>query len=261
MLVALSTQVAFGSSQETILNGFVITGSGEKTVIVRGLGPSLATSGFSGVIKDPMLEVYDSKGALIASNDNWADVAESPFAAGGIYEELHPTSDLEAAVAITLPAGTYWTIVRSKNDPNGLSVAEVIDHSKDSDSKIVNVTGQGPVQGDRNPLIGGLRIEGGSDASLVIRALGPSLSAVGTENALSDPLLELYDSNGSLINSNDNWKDKSDQASQITAKGLAPTSQTEAAVVVSLAPGKYTALIRGKNNGTGVASLEAYKLP
>lgn len=230
-------------------------------MIIRGLGPSLATSGFSGVIKDPMLEVYDSSGALIASNDNWADGQESSFAAGGIYEALRPTSDLEAAVAITLPTGTYWTIVRSKQDPKGVIVAEVSDHSKDLDSKIVNVTGRGPVQGDGDPLIGGLRIEGDSDANLVIRALGPSLSSAGTENVLSDPVLELHDSNGSLISSNDNWKDKADQASQIIAKGLAPTNQAEAAMVVSLSPGKYTALIRGKNNQTGVASLEAYKLP
>lgn len=230
-------------------------------MIVRGLGPSLATSGFSGVLKDPMLEVYDSSGALIASNDNWTDAQESSFAAGGIYEELRPTSDLEAVIAIKLRAGTYWAIVKGKNDPKGVAVADINDHSKGLSSNILNVTGRGIVQDSDNPLIGGLRIEGQGDANLVIRALGPSLSSAGTEQVLSDPVLELRDSNGSLISLNDNWEDKDDQASQITAKGLAPTSPAEAAIVVSLSAGKYTALIRGKNNQTGVASLEAYKLP
>lgn len=230
-------------------------------MILRALGPSLTPSGVVGAITDPMLEVYDSTGALIASNDNWRDGQEALFAAAGPYEAFQPGSDLEAAIGITLPAGTYWAVVEGKNNTRGVAVAELEDFSQDADTELVNVAGRGMVQTGDNVLVGGLTVDGDTDASLILRALGSSLNPSRAENVLSDPILELYDSNGSLVSLNDNWNDDPAQATQISAKGLAPTGSAEAAMAVSLSPGDYTAVIRGKNGTTGVSSFEVYKLP
>ena len=91
-----------------------------------------------------------------------------------------------------------------------------------------------------------------------MRALGPALSNFGVTNALADPKLELHDGNGTLVASNDDWKDS--QQSSIAATGLAPPNDLESAIVGTMTPGNYTAIVRGFNNGTGNALIEVYAL-
>jgi hypothetical protein len=229
-------------------------------VILRALGPSLTALGITGAMTDPTLELHDASGALMATNDNWRDSQESLFAAGGLYEAFQPGSDLEAAIAISLPPGTYSSFVRGKNSATGVAMTEVNDYSQDAGSRLASINGRGRVQTGENVLVGGITLSDAA-AKVVIRALGPSLSGNGVSTPLADPLLEIYDGNGTLVSSNDNWRDTPEQATSITAAGLAPSSDAEAAVAVTLIPGSYTAVVSGKNDTTGVASLEVRKLP
>ncbi len=260
-IVEFSTQSSTAASHDAIINGFVLGGSGQKTVIFRALGPSLTALDVPDAMTDPELELYDSDGTLIASNDNWRDAQEALFADAGPYESFRPESDREAAIVITLPPGTYWTMVKSKDNSAGVAVAELSDLSEGTGLEIVSLSGRGLIQSEDNVVMSDFTVEGDTASNLIIRALGPSLNNSGSANMVSDLVLELYDENGSILSTNDNWQEDAEQANQIMARGLVPADSAEAAMVVSLSPGNYTAVIRGKNNTLGVASLEVYKLP
>jgi hypothetical protein len=124
-----------------------------------------------------------------------------------------------------------------------------------ADSKLANISTRGLVQTEDNVLIGGLIVLGENPLQVVVRAIGPSLAVSG---ALGDPTLELRNGNGALIASNDNWR--SDQEEEITATTIPPSNDLESAIVRSLAPGNYTAIVRGVNDTTGVALIEVYGL-
>jgi hypothetical protein len=162
---------------------------------------------------------------------------------------------------ITLPANnsSYTAIVRGYNDPTGVGLVEAYDLDPAANSKLANISTRGFVNTGDNVMIGGLIIVGNTTANVIIRAIGPSLAALGVPNAMLDPTLELYDGNGTLLAFNDDWQ--TDQQAAINATGLAPTNIRESAIVRSLSPGAYTAIVRGYQNSTGVALVEAYQLP
>ena len=117
------------------------------------------------------------------------------------------------------------------------------------------------VQTGDNVMIGGIVINGTASKRILFRALGPSLAAAGVSGVLADPSLAIVDARGVTVAANNNWQDDAGNAAQVSAAGLAPSNPLESAVVVSLAPGGYTAIVRGVNDGTGVALIEAYELP
>ena len=166
-----------------------------------------------------------------------------------------PTDDAESAIVMTLDPGTYTAIVRGAHGGTGIGLVEAYDLDQSVDSKLANISTRGLVQTGDNVLIGGFIVLGQSPANTILRALGPSLSISG---ALADPTLELHDGNGTLLMSNDDWK--TDQESEIIATGIAPTKAVESAIVATLAPGNYTAIVRGKNNTTGIGLVEVYQL-
>ncbi len=221
-------------------------------MIVRAIGPSLGSL-FDGVLADPFIELRNSAGGLIMSNDNWRSDQEEEILATG----LAPSDDLESAVVATLPAdnANYTAIVRGVDDGTGIGLVEVYDLDPAADSQLANISTRGLVQAGNDVLIGGLIVSGQSPLYLIVRAMGPSLPVSG---ALENPTLQLYDGNGGLIASNDNWR--SDQESEILATGLAPQNELESAIARNLAPGNYTAIVRGGQNSTGVALVEVYAL-
>ena len=237
-----------------MIGGFIITGNAIKTVVIRAIGPSLQGM-LPGALTDPILELHGPDGSLVAQNDNWRD---DPSASDLEANHIAPSNDLESALMATLAPGNYTAAVVGKNGVAGVGLVEVYDLSQGSESKLANISTRGVVQSADNVLIGGF-ILGGSNASakLLVRAIGPSLSNFGVSNALSDPTLELRDSNGVLLQSNDNWKDQ--QRLQIDATGLAPAMDSEAAILADLAPDAYTAIVAG-NNSTGVGLIEVYNL-
>jgi uncharacterized protein (DUF2141 family) len=251
----LSARLPVGTGDNVLIGGLIITGSEAKPVIVRGLGPSLAVNGtpLGNTLADPTLELYQD-GTLIMSNDNWKDSQQSEIEATGIP----PTNDLESAIVATLAPGTYTVILMGQNSGTGIGLVEAYDLDPTAQSTLANTSTRGLVQTGDDVLIAGFIVGNGGSDTVVVRAIGPSLADAGVANPLADPTLDLYDANGVIILSDDNWRDS--QESLIQSTGLAPTSDAESAIIRSLTPGNYTAVVRGKDGGTGVALVEVYNL-
>ena len=246
----ISTRLRVETGDNVLIGGFIITGTQPKKIIVRAIGPSLP---LSGALANPFLELHDSSGGLIASNDNWRSDQEAEI----IATTIPPSNDLESAIVATLPANSsaYTAIVRGVNNETGIGLVEAYDLDQSADSKLANISTRGFVQTGDDVLIGGLIVLGENPLSVIVRAIGPSLPLPG---ALGDPTLELHDGNGVLIASNDNWR--TDQEAEIIATGIPPSHDLESAIVRDLTPGNYTAIVRGVNNTTGIALVEAYGL-
>jgi hypothetical protein len=254
----ISTRLQVLTGDKVLIGGFIITGSDTKKVIIRGIGPSL--SGVGAALQDPVLELHQGSTTL-ATNDNWKERQAEVEATS-----LQPTNDSESAIVATLTPGAYTAILSGKNSGTGVGVVEVYDLDQAANSKLANISTRGFVDTGNNVMIGGLIVSGGAgggSARALVRANGPSLSAAGVVNALQDPNLELRNATGALIATNDNWKALAAGGSQqnvIEATGLPPTNDFESAIVENLGPGNYTAIVRGVNNSTGVAVVEAYTL-
>jgi sugar lactone lactonase YvrE len=260
----ISTRLAVQTGDNVLIAGFIITGEDPRDVIVRAIGPSLAGAGVAGALADPTLELHDSTGALIAANNNWRMTQLGGIITGDQQAAIEataiaPTDDLESAIVATLAPGTYTAVVRGTNDGTGIGLAEVYDLNQATPSKLANISTRGFVDTGENVMIGGfvVRPGGGTETSVILRAIGPSLDGA-VDNVLADPTLELHDSSGALVAANDNWKDS--QQPEIEATGLAPTADAESALFALLAPGSYTAIVRGKEDTTGVALVELYEL-
>jgi hypothetical protein len=245
----ISTRGFVQTGDNVLIGGLIITGTHSKQVLLRAIGSSLT---LDEKLANPVLELHDVSGAVIASNDDWQTNAnEQDIANTG----LAPTSPLESALLVTLDPGAYTAIVSGANNGTGIGLIEAYDLDLTTDSQLGNISTRGFVQTGNNVLIGGFIISGTSDDYVLIRALGPSLPLTGT---LADPLVELHNADGDIVDTNDNWRDT--QEAEIEATGLAPTNDAESAIVSTLAPGSYTAIIRGVGDTTGVALVEAYGL-
>jgi len=158
-----------------------------------------------------------------------------------------------------LNPGAYTAVVRGKNNTTGVASIEVYDLSQTVASKLGNISTRAFVGTADDILIAGFILGNHSgDDRIVVRGIGPSLTGFGVPDALADPTLELRDSNGALLNANNNWQDDATQAAELTAAGLAPANPLESGIAATLPPGLYTALLAGVNNGTGVGLVEAY---
>ena len=224
-------------------------------MIVRGIGPSLEAFGVQGALGDPTIDIYDGSGVLRGSNDNWNDAVTRQEI---IDSGLAPTNALESALWGTINPGAYTVVVRGKDNGTGVGLFEAYDLDQTVDSKLANVSTRGFVDTGDNVMIGGTIITGSTPATVLFRAIGPSLANAHVANALQDPTLDLHDGNGVLIASNDDWR--SDQEAEIAATTIPPTDPFESAVLETLFPGPYTSIVRGFGNSTGVAVVEAYQL-
>jgi hypothetical protein len=248
----ISTRLRVGTGDNAMIGGFIITGSQAKTVIVRGMGPSLPVAG---ALADPVIEVHGASGALIATNDNWLD---DPNRQQVIDGGLAPSNSLESALWGILNPDTYTVIVRGRNNATGVGLFEVYDMDQRAGSKLANISTRGFVDTGDNVMIGGTILVGTVPATVLFRAIGPSLANFGIPNVLADPVLELHGPNGFVTIINNNWRDT--QQAEIIATGIPPSNDLESAIIQTLSPGQYTAIVRGANNTTGVALVEAYQL-
>jgi glucose/arabinose dehydrogenase len=254
----ISSRSDVASGENVMIGGFIITGNADKRVIIRAIGPSLQQFNVPNPLADPVLELHGPTGAFITSNDDWRTTQEAEIVNSG----LAPQNDLESAIIATLQPAAYTSIVQGKNGASGVGLVEVYDLDLAAASKLANISTRSLVQTGDNRLIGGFILGGnGGAAKVIVRAIGPSLTQFGITNALADPTLELRDSNGALLLADDNWQDDSNQAAQITASGIAPSNPLESAISISLLPGAYTAIVAGKNGGTGIGLVEIYNIP
>jgi hypothetical protein len=206
---------------------------------------------------NPTLELHDGSGALIFFNDDWT---MSPQKAQIQASGLAPKDSREPAIIATLAQGNYSAVVHGKNNTTGIALGEVYGLPPSNDSALLNLSARALVMTGDNVLIDGLIIDGNSPKNILLRAIGPELHARGVSGELQDPTLDLYDANGTLLRRNNNWRDAPNRA-QIQATGAAPTDNRESAILMTLAPGHYTAIVRGVNGTTGIALGEIYALP
>ena len=254
-LANISTRLRVETGDNVLIAGFIVQGSGNKQLIVRGIGPSLGPLGVGDALQDPTLELRDSAGGLLASNDNWPDNSN---AAEIIASGLAPTNVKESALLVTITPSAYTVVLRGKDNSTGVGLVEVYDLDAGGTAKAVNISTRGFVLTGENVMIGGLIITGQDSSQLVIRAVGPSLGGLGVPNPLADPFLELHDGNGSTIFANNNWRDTQETA--LLNTGLAPSNNLESAILISVSPGNYTAIVKGAEGGTGNGLVEVYKL-
>lgn len=260
-VVNISTRLAVQTGENVLIGGFIITGNAPKKVIIRGIGPSLTAGGaaLAGALQDPTLDVRDGAGVLLRSNDDWRSAQEQEI----IDTTIPPSNDREAAIVATLNPGFYTAVVSGKQGGTGIGLMEFYDLGTasldaSSNAKLANISTRGRVQTNDGAMIGGF-IVSGSAAKVIVRAIGPSLGEKGVGGALPDTTLDLRDGNASLIVANDDWR-VGGQEQQIIDTTVPPSNDRESAVVATLNPGAYTAVVRGKNNSTGVALVEVYVL-
>ena len=251
----LSSRLNVGTDDNVLIDGLIVTGNGPKKVLVRGLGPSLTVDGMplANTLANPRLELYQGN-TLIQSNDDWKDTQQTAIEATGTA----PTNDLESALIATLDPGEYTVILRGENGGTGIGLVEAYDLDTTASSTLGNASTRGLVATGDDALIAGFIVGNGGSDTVVVRAIGPSLPITAWPIHCADPTLDLYDDNGAIIRSDDNWRDA--QESLIQSTGLAPTNDFESAIIRSLEPGNYTAVVRGKDGGTGVALVEVYNL-
>jgi hypothetical protein len=271
-LANISTRAFVQTGDNVVIGGFIVQGAETKRVVIRAIGPELTQYGVPNALANPTLELHDSTGALIASNDNWVatiigGIITSDQVAAIRASGYAPDDRRESAMIVNLPPGSYTAIVRGVNNTTGVALAEVYDLSPAPNSTLGNISTRAFVQTGDNVMIGGVIVQGTQPKRVIVRAIGPELTQYGVPNPLADPTLEMHDSTGALIASNDNWQHTiiggiitSDQVAAIRASGHAPTDPSESAIIATLPPGNYTAIVRGVNNTTGVGLVEVYDL-
>ncbi len=260
-LTNLSVRTAAGAGDRTLIVGFVISGAGERRLLLRGIGPGLAPFGVPGTLADPRLQLLSGP-SLLAENDNWFTAAglADAFAAVGAFP-LGATAR-DAALLRPLAAGAY-TVQLTDPASTGVALAELYDlpASAPSGARLANVSARSLVGTGADVLIVGFAITGNAPKTLLLRAAGPALAALGVGGALADPRLTLFRGEARL-DENDNWTSAALAASfpQVGAFAF-PSGSRDAALLVSLVPGSYTAQVSGANDTTGVALVEVYELP
>ncbi len=249
-LVNLSTRAPTLTGDHVMIGGFIVDG-GPVTVAVRAIGPDLGQRGVPGALENPVLQLYGGP-TMIAENDDWA---QAPNADAIAAQGMAPGDPRDSVVLATLEKGAYTAIVRGLGGGTGIALVEVFQVS--GAGSLVNLSTRGPVYGGDNVMIGGFILQG-KPARVVVRAIGPDLGARGVPGALADPMLEIYQGT-TKIAENDDWR-LGEQATRISRATMAPGHDYDAAVMLDLQPGAYTAIVRGANGSTGIGLVEVFRV-
>jgi hypothetical protein len=253
-----------GTGDNALIEGFIVQGpaSSTKKIMVRALGPSLTGFGVVDALANPTLEIHDSGGATVATNNDWRNTQQGGLITGDQSAEisssgLAPSNDLESGIIANLAPGNYTAVVRGFGNSTGTGVVDAYALDGSSPARLANIATRGLVQAGDKLMIAGFIVQN-APVKAVVRAIGPSLSAFGIANALADTTLQLRDVNGAIVRENDNWK--TDQKQELESTGLQPTDDLEAALVETIQPGQYTAQVRGKNDSSGIGVVQVYFL-
>ncbi len=256
-LVNLSTRAHVETGDNVVIAGFILTGSAPKNIVLRGLGPSLKVNGqaVADRLTNPTLTLSDERGRQLRANDDWGT---SPQKQQLIDLRLAPSDARESAALIPLQPGAYTVALSGVDGEKGIGLAELYDVQQGAPANAVNISTRARVGTGDNVMIGGFIVGGSQSQRLLLRAIGPSLGANGVTGVLQNPTLEIVNASGTTIGSNDNWQ--TDQATEIRATGLPPENDAEAAIIRTVSPGNYTAIVRGAAESTGVGLVEVYRL-
>ena len=265
-LVNLSARVRINTANGVVIAGFVIGGNAPKQVLIRGLGPVLKSVGVQDALANPTLKVYQGA-ELIAQNDDWAAADAVVFGQVGAF--ALPAGSKDAALPLTLQPGAY-TVHVGGSGGTGIALAEIYDASPNGATeyqRLVNISSLGDVTAGEGVLVGGFVIAGNAPKRLLVRGVGPTLATFGATGLLADPKLQIF-RNGTVIAENDNWSAVAADATAITAASTRtgafalPAASKDAAMIVTLAPGAYTAQVSAADGtASGVALVEIYEIP
>ncbi|MDP3069612.1 MAG: CotH kinase family protein [Opitutaceae bacterium] len=265
-VINLSSRAVVGQGENALIMGVVVADSPRKTYLSRAIGPTLAAFGTPGTVPDPQLAVFGSDGRELARNHGWSlgpDAARVAQLARTVGAFPLPDGSADSALVLEVGAGAYSLLGTTPSGRPGIGLAEL--YETDATGRTVNISTRAQVGTNDDVLIGGFVVAGAAHKRMLIRAIGPTLRAFGVNNALTDPVLTVY-SGASAIASNDRWA-AGPQAAAVTAaservNAFALAADTEDAVLLlTVAPGAYTAEVRGKGGATGVALLEIYEVP
>ncbi len=262
-LANISTRLFVQTGDNVEIGGFIVTGTDNKRVVIRGRGPSLPNN-VGSRLANPTLELHNSTNALLATNDNWKINGQTGQSQQAEVEAttVPPDNDLESAIVATLAPGSYTAVLAGKDSATGVGIVEVYDLNAAANSTLANISTRGFVQTGSNVMIGGFILNGGNGfGHVIIRAIGPALPVA---SKLANPTLELHDVNGALLATNDNWKTNDEtgqsQEAEVRATGVPPENDLESVIVATIPVGQYTAIVAGKNGGTGVGLVEVFNL-
>ncbi len=266
-LVNLSARASVGTGANVVIPGITIRGDKPKQLLIRAAGPALATFGVPGTLANPVVSVFDASGQKVLVNDNWGDVpnlAELRTAATQQGAFALPEGSKDAAMLVTVPAGSYTIQVTGAGTgtaAQGISAVEVYEADASSGT-LVNLSCRARVGTGGDVLIAGFVVRGSQPRRLLIRAVGPTLADLGVTGTLADPKIEVTaQSDGKIVGTNDNWD--AALATTFTSVGAFAlrAGSKDAALVLTLPPGAYTATVSGVSNTTGIAIVEVYDLP
>jgi hypothetical protein len=271
-IVNLSTRSFVGINDQVQVGGFVIDGTQPKMVLIRAAGPALDSFHIIGALADPILSLFDGNQKLIASNDDWCSGATPGPAIEAVASQVgafaFKQGSKDASLLVTLQPGHYTAQVAGKNGSTGIALVEVYDAAETKTTRLLNISSRTLVQsGDNNSQVAGFVISGEASKTVLIRAAGPVLAGYGVSGVLPDPILRLFDAKQQVIASNDDWSTDIVQASvimQAAAKVGAfgfDSGSKDAALLVTLAPGLYSAQVIGQGTDSGVALVEVYEVP
>ena len=270
-LTGISVRANAGSGDQTLIVGISVSGSGRKTMLVRGVGPGLAAYGVNGTLADPQLTLFNGSTVVLA-NDNWSDSASSASVAAvtAQLQDFPLTPGAKDAAAIATPASGLYTMHLTGHGSAGVALAEAYDADPApvdfNATRVVSFSARTQAGATDQTLIAGFVVDGPDTKRLLIRAIGPGLTTYGVSGVLADPVLALYQGS-TVIANNDDWNSDTSlgsalqaAAQQTGAFALGPSSK-DAALLITLPPGPYTAQVLGKNGATGVALIEVYEAP
>ncbi|WP_404424907.1 matrixin family metalloprotease [Nibricoccus sp. IMCC34717] len=266
-LTSISSRSKVGLGGDAMIAGFATRGAGTTRLLLRAVGPKLGAFGVGGFIVDPKIEIFDSAGTKMMTNDDWGsdsnlvDALRLAFDESGLFRFDDGSHD--AALIADLPAGGYTAIVSGVGGQQGVGLVEVYTANADSTGpQLIGISTRAKVGTGADVLIGGFAVTGKTPKRVLIRGIGPALGAFGVSGVLADPKLTLYSGDKALAQ-NDNWGGSSELSAAFTASGsfdLPPISR-DAALLTTLEPGNYTAIVEGVDNTTGVALVEIYEVP
>ncbi len=249
----ISTRMRVLTDDKVLIGGFIISGpnGSTKKVLIRGMGPTLGKLGVPGSLSDPLIELHYPNNSVV-SNDDWAQAANHAQIPVGFQPDPK-----ESALLVDLAPGAYTVIEQGAHGETGIGLAEIYDFDGSNTVALANISTRGFIDTGDNVMIGGFIVDGTEPAQILVRATGPTLTLYGISGALADPELELHDANGNVF-LNDDWRET--QEAEIQATTIPPSDNKEPAILAALVPGSYTAIVRGKDNTTGIGLVEAYKI-
>jgi hypothetical protein len=273
VLTNISTRGQVGTGANTMITGFVVGGTVAKQLLIRSVGPTLTTFGVSGAIAGTQLAVY-SGSTLVASNTGWSssssNAASVMSAEGQVGAFALPSGSADSALVGTFMPGAYTAVTSGVSADTGVALAEVYDldtYTPFTTKKLINVSTRGIVGSGSDVMIGGFNINGTAPKRLLIRGAGPGLTALGVGNALATPHLQLINSNTQgVIRENFTWQEGNDSAllkaaEQATGAFTYANGSADSAILITLPPGTYTAVLSGTGSSTGTALVEVYEVP